>query len=333
LSRGRNPLISIGLPVFNGEEYLSQAIESVLAQTFTDLELVLSDNASTDRTEEICREFAGRDPRVRYSRNDRNLGAAPNYNRAFALSSGSYFKWAAHDDTLDPAYLETCWRRLDAEPDAVLCQSLIHYIDSEGRTLGTYDSRILGSDAGEPSTRFAAVILRPHPCNEFFGLIRRSALEGSLLHGSFHGADRALLAQLALRGKLLQVGEPLLRMREHPTRYTRSATRPRDRLAWHDASRAGQRELATWRVYSEYIRMVRNEKLDPGERRRCRRHLFRWWFSNWNSARLAVDGLGAVFPGAPAVAERFKQRLFQPAPGWGAYDRGKRGRRDAAPRR
>src|SRR3954470_1068595 len=94
----RRPRVSIGLPVYNGQRFLAPAVSSLLAQTFADFELVICDNASTDDTEAICRRFAERDPRVRYHRNEQNVGAAPNFNRALALSTGQYFKWAAHDD-------------------------------------------------------------------------------------------------------------------------------------------------------------------------------------------------------------------------------------------
>ena len=85
--------VSIGLPVYNGEKYLEQALISILSQTYTDFELIISDNASTDRTQAICREYAAKDPRIRYYCNEENLGAAPNHNRVFELASGEYFKW------------------------------------------------------------------------------------------------------------------------------------------------------------------------------------------------------------------------------------------------
>ena len=99
------PRVSIGMPVYNGEKYLEEAIQSILAQTYSDFELVISDNASTDKTQEICLEYAARDSRVRYHRNEKNLGAAPNYNRTFELSTGQYFKWADYDDLLAEEFL------------------------------------------------------------------------------------------------------------------------------------------------------------------------------------------------------------------------------------
>ena len=107
------PRVSIGMPVFNGENYLAEALDSLLTQTFSDFELIISDNASTDKTEEICRAYAVRDQRIRYFRNQENLGASRNYNRVFELSSGEYFKWAAHDDLCAPEFLGRCVDVLD----------------------------------------------------------------------------------------------------------------------------------------------------------------------------------------------------------------------------
>src|SRR5215212_2547350 len=99
------PQVSLGVPVYNGEKYLAEALESLLQQDYADFEIIISDNASTDGTEEICRNFAGRDKRIRYYRNETNIGASPNYNRTFELARGRYFKWCAHDDVCLPAFV------------------------------------------------------------------------------------------------------------------------------------------------------------------------------------------------------------------------------------
>ncbi len=135
------PLVSVGMPVFNGEAFLEDAIRSVLSQTLGDLELILCDNASSDRTAEICRDYEAREPRVRYFRNPRNLGAAANYNLAFSHARGRYFKWLAHDDRMLPSFLAKTSRVLEERADAVLCNSVISYIDSGGKQIGLYDSR------------------------------------------------------------------------------------------------------------------------------------------------------------------------------------------------
>lgn len=132
------PQLTIGLPVYNGQKYVRQAIESILAQTYRDFELIISDNASTDRTEEICREFL-KDPRVRYYRSKKNNGGAWNWNRVFELSSGLYFKWAAHDDTHAPEFVERCIHELEKDPAIVLCHSKDAIIDKNSRVVGAYN--------------------------------------------------------------------------------------------------------------------------------------------------------------------------------------------------
>ena len=276
-SSADSPPVSIGLPVYNGENYLEEALESILAQTYTNLELILCDNCSTDGTQEICRRYASRDPRVRYFRNERNLGSIPNFNQTFSLSTGVYFKWAAHDDVLGKDYVKDCLAAMEENADAVLCQSLIQYIDGKGQPIEIYDSRLRGTETDHPPTRFAAIALLPHPCNEIFGLVRREGLKRTDLMGMFHGADRALLAELALQGQFIQLRKPLLKMRLHPSRYTESHSRPDQRLAWHGTASSGKMHFPTWRLYREYFSMVK--KFVPSWRSRllCYGHLLRWW--------------------------------------------------------
>ena len=126
------PRLSIGLPVYNGERLLPQAIECLLAQSFGDFEIVIGDNASTDRTQEICQDYVRRDPRIRYVRHEHNLGAVANFNRVFELSAAPLFKWAAHDDLHRETYLEACISLLDAHPDLVLAHSGTAFVDERG---------------------------------------------------------------------------------------------------------------------------------------------------------------------------------------------------------
>ena len=311
----RLPRVSIGLPVYNGERYVADALTSILRQTYRDLEVVVCDNASTDATGDICRGFAARDARVRYHRNEFNLGASPNWNKAFELARGEYFKWAAHDDVLCPKFIEQAVAALDDDPGAVLCQSLIVYIDQAGGPLGLYDSGLDEAGASRSSTRFGALALRSHTCTELYGLIRRSALVGSLMHGSYHGGDRALLAQLALRGRFIQLREPLLRIRDHHRRYTRAVVRPGDRSSWHDAGQTGRLSVPTMRLYRDYLHSIARDVDEPVERWRCYGQLARWWVQNWNWARVGTDLLAILAPGAVGCADRLKQAVFGAAPG------------------
>src|SRR5687767_6137887 len=113
------PALSIGLPVYNGERYLREAIGSILSQDFTDFELIISDNASTDGTAAICAFYAARDARIRYHRSETNLGAAPNHRRVFELARAPFFKWAAHDDSGSPQLLERCVQTMYAARPSV----------------------------------------------------------------------------------------------------------------------------------------------------------------------------------------------------------------------
>src|ERR687897_507571 len=165
------PRVSVTLPVFNGERYLAQAIGSILDQSYRDFELIVSDNASTDGTNDICRSFEAQDRRIRYVRQPRNIGASPNFNICYALASGEFFKWAAHDDYLEPGYLAACVEALDANPDAVLCQSLVRLIDDQDRLIEIHRPIEPGAVSARASDRFAARICSPR-CMEVWSLIR-----------------------------------------------------------------------------------------------------------------------------------------------------------------
>jgi len=305
--------VSIGLPVYNGENYLREAIDSVLAQTFVDWDLIISDNASTDATGDICRAYAKADKRIHYHRNEANVGAAPNYNRVWNLATGRYFKWLAHDDRLKPRYLEATAAALEARPEVVLCNTVVDYIGSQGEHLGYYRSVMNRADVPGTATRFAVMILESHTCVDFFGLIRRSAMVGSLLHQSFSGADKAFLAQMALRGQLLQLDEPLVEMREHPARYTRSTASARTKRAWHDTKAASHVDVPVLTLYRTSCDLVANENLSQHDRKECSAVLRRFWLS-WNGLRLAADLLSVPFPGMVSTAWKIKYKLFG-APG------------------
>lgn len=305
--------VSIGLPVYNGERYLAGAIASILAQTYADFELIICDNASTDGTAEICRDFAARDGRVRYHRQPENLGAARNFNSCFDLASGRYFKWMAHDDIIRPRFLEACVRVLDDDPGAVLCQSLVHIVDDEDRLLEVYDHSAYGTGSRRPSERLAARLCA-NRCQEVFGVIRAEALRDSVRHGSYIGADRALLVELALRGRFALVPEPLFISRDHPHRATR-VTRLQDRshlIAWYDTRTDRRRVFSTWTLYGTCLRLVGRYVSGPGERLRCYGHLLASLRLRWNAAFLVLEPLMAIDPRALRVAKMIKRAVLGP---------------------
>lgn len=306
----KNPRVTIGMPVFNGEIYVLQALESIVDQTYTDFELIISDNASTDGTERICRAYAARDPRIRYYRNESNLGAVANFNRVFEFARGEYFKWAAHDDVLAPTYLEKTVAALDADPGAVLCQSLVRIIDEKGKELAIYDSNLRGTDSPRASDRFAPVILIYHICAEILGLIRADAMRRTALHARYHGGDRALQAELSLLGRFMQIREPLFMQREHAGRGSR-ATRAAD-PSFYEGKQVRRTALFYGLLYRDYLRAVRKHVPYLRERMRCYWHLLRWWGRNWNLMRMAANMMLVVFPGMLVFVEKAKNKLTRP---------------------
>jgi glycosyltransferase involved in cell wall biosynthesis len=225
------PKLSIGLPVYNGEQLLPHALDHLLAQTFGDFEIIICDNASTDGTAQICRDYAGRDPRIRYVRNDKNVGAVANFNRAYELSAAPFFKWAAHDDLHHSTYLENCVRILDEDPTVVLAHSGTELIGDDGRPFpfdpdtGTYVDPITGAQQRPDSSaigdsplaveRFRQVLFRARWGSHMFAVIRRQALAHTHLLLNFVSSDRAMLAELALLGRFRSVPERLYLRRVH----------------------------------------------------------------------------------------------------------------------
>jgi glycosyltransferase involved in cell wall biosynthesis len=211
--------ISLGLPVYNGEAYIRDCIESILAQTFRDFELVISDNASTDSTPQICREFAERDRRIRVITQERNIGAANNFNLLFHETQGEFFKWCAHDDLLHPDFLKVTFEHLRQDPVAVLCHSYTVIFTDDGEADELFMPELV-MDRLAPAQRLNEVMVRGQRCYEVFGLIRRSALRKSGLIGNHTGGDNVLLFQLALQGTFAIVPEPLFRLRRHARQST-----------------------------------------------------------------------------------------------------------------
>src|SRR4051794_41159994 len=133
-----SPRLTIGVPVYNGERFIRATLDSLLAQTFTDFEVIITDNASTDGTEAICRSYVANDSRVSYVRADRNLGPSKNYNVSVDRARGELFKWAAADDVCGPDFLKICIAALDANPDAVVAHPRTKSIDADGKLIKDY---------------------------------------------------------------------------------------------------------------------------------------------------------------------------------------------------
>ncbi len=293
MNQNPTPRLSIALPVYNGERYLAATIEGLLAQSYTDFELILADNASTDATESICRAFAARDRRVRYDRAERNLGAAWNFNRSFDMARGEYFKWAAHDDLHHPLFLQRCIEVLDARPEVVLCFTRTEFIDGEGRHLREYPFPV---DVNNASRRqlFTVYATAGHIMHEIFGVIRRQALVGSPLIGSYVGSDVVLVGMLSLKGRFHQVQELLFQHREHEGRSTRTAGGSLGYTRWFDSRVKVRVVMPYWRRVWENTRSVMKAQLPAGAKLGHLVDVART--ANWNRRQLASELLQLVRP-------------------------------------
>jgi len=283
------PLVTIGLPVHNGENYLRPALESLLAQTFGDWEIILSDNGSTDGTESICREFAARDRRIRYLRESANRGAAWNFNRVFRLCRSPLFRWAAHDDVCAPELLERCVAALQAHPEAVLAHPRTRIIGPQSEPLGDYTIR-LRTDSRDPAIRFHDCICVDHACFPIFGLMRADRLRRTPLMGAFAGSDRNLLAELSLLGPFCEIPETLFQRRDHPDTSTRRFPSARERMAWF-RSDARIALAPTLRRAWGYWESLNRAPLGARDRLACLGVLGKWMgerAANWCTRRFSL---------------------------------------------
>ncbi|MEM7477909.1 MAG: glycosyltransferase family 2 protein [Planctomycetota bacterium] len=229
--------VSIGLPVYNGDNYLAYAIESVLNQTLEDWELVICDNASEDGTQAICEHYASLDARIKYFRSEKNQGAAWNFNQTFHKSNGQYFRWLCHDDYILADNLQRCAEILDDNPDYISCATATGAIDEQGYRIlddvaGEVDlacqslteqsesTRLHYSKSDRKSERYLGILLFSRRCNEIYGLIRRDVFVKTQMHPDYCGGEKVLLAEIALRGKIYELDEMLFYVRWHTERFT-----------------------------------------------------------------------------------------------------------------
>ncbi|EAW42903.1 glycosyltransferase family 2 protein, partial [Nodularia spumigena] len=268
------------------ERFIKSALDALLAQTFEDFELIISDNASTDNTEEICRAYAAQDKRIRYYRNDTNLGCSRNFNRVLELSVGEYFKWAAYDDLHAPDFIMKCVAVLDNKPTVVLCHSHVSLIDENGDFIQNYNIQ-LNTDSQHPHKRFHELLTK-HLCYQCYGVIRASALRKVPPMGSYGTADGILLLRIGLLGEFYEIPEYLFFARSH-SEQSLSMFFPNHHLltkeksqftssilpdfyaytVWFDSAKKGKLLFPHWRILWEYMLSVWLFKLSFYQRIRC----------------------------------------------------------------
>lgn len=281
----KTPKLSLGLPVYNGEEFLEKALDSLLAQTFQDFEIVICDNASSDRTEEICRGYAERDGRIRYHRNENNIGSHGNFIRALELCTAPYFRWVPHDDAYEPTCLEKCVDALDDNPDAILAYTNMAVIDGNDERFWLDEKTGLYSNADgleffddppglaesiHPEIRFRDVLKEVSNCQQLLGVLRRDAVMKTGLSRSYYGWDKVMLADLALLGRFHQIQEPLFLKRIHGD-ISFFMTKKQKQVWTSAKSRIFPPQLL---MLKDYFVAVSRAKLTPGQRIRAYLSIF-----------------------------------------------------------
>jgi glycosyltransferase involved in cell wall biosynthesis len=297
----RIPRLSVGLPVFNGAKYIADSIEALLGQTYDDFELIISDNASTDSTPDICLDYAKSDKRIRFIRQRQNLGLAPNHNVVVDEARGEFFKWAAADDLYGRDLLKCCVEALDRYPDVVLAHSYEGVVDGDGNVAQAMKYP-LATDASRPSDRFRSFLFgssglfdstdpaRPGMrrvdnvgilsfCDEY-GVVRTAAMRSVAPLGSYHHSDRIVVCELALRGKFHITPEWLYFRRDTADRTYNVSSKVRTRCEILDPVRKNRLLHPTARLVGEYmlgyVGAIRRAPISAAEQRACLGHLARW---------------------------------------------------------
>jgi len=271
------PRLSIGLPVYNGENFLAESLDALLGQTYTDFELIISDNASTDSTKEICLSYASRDSRIRYFRQQQNIGIAPNCNFVTQQARGEFFKAASHDDLYARDLLRLCIAVLDENPGVVLAHSWSATLDTTGTVTGFVDYPADTGAARAPD-RFRSMLFDGWTDDDG-GVMRLDVLRKVSPHGSYHFADRTFTAEIALYGPFYMVPDWLFFRRCHPGQAGGQSS-VRERCARLDPRRANRVTNPVARLYAEYIlgyvKAIRRAPLTPSERTECYTTLGHW---------------------------------------------------------
>ncbi|MGK0238220.1 MAG: glycosyltransferase involved in cell wall biosynthesis [Candidatus Pelagisphaera sp.] len=307
------PLVSIGLPVYNGENFLSEAIESVLAQTYRNLELIICDNASTDRTEAICEKYATQDARISYHRNTTNLGAGANYDKCFHLSNGEFFKWIAHDDTIAPTFVEKTLLELKSNSSAIACVTGVMKINETGESIGYWNFEKLNLMSNSSSARLHRFLFHRPKNTDFFGLYRSCILKDSVLHGNYTHADNVFLAEMALRGQTIRIDDALFFNRIHSLQYSRSvmlSTSFNEIADWWAGKSSEMQNHTTpivtlWR---NYLKIVYSNIPPSLEKLRCYTSLFAWLFQRKIIRIFTIELLRSI---APQLYKMYRDSFYR----------------------
>jgi glycosyltransferase involved in cell wall biosynthesis len=302
--------------------YLEKTLESILSQTYSNFELIILDNASTDDTPNICHAYAAKDKRIICYRNKENVGVAANFNRVFQLSSTEYFKWSACDDIIAPDFLSRCVEILDAVPSIVLCHSRTGRINEYGDLTGDYDLKIR-IDSPKLHERFGDLICMSNEAWVLiFGLMRSNMLRKTQLMGSYIGSDRNLLAEISLIGRLHEIPEYLFFRRKHSQAYSETTgfkDYPKKLQWWTRTDRDMKTVFPYWKNCLEYFSSVGRMPLGWTERQQCYAQIVRWlfkegWFYLCSDIVVNLIGSSNLRSNLEPLAKRFLELEKQAGP-------------------
>ncbi len=279
------PLVTIGLPVYNGEKFLRRALDSLLGQTMGDFALIISDNASGDATGQICREYARADKRIRYYRNPANIGAPRNFNRTFKLADTKYFKWATADDFWGPEFLELALSVMERDPDVVLCYARTMIVAADGVPIEPYEDWL---HLTEPARqRFTRLVRTIGLCHQHQGLIRSAGLRRTRLLMDHMGSDLNLLAELTLHGKFHELPQRLFFRRVHENSSSWARDDVAHQLAFYDPNRTYGIVLHDWRKYAAYLGAIRRAPIHSRDKTALYRFVIHRML--WDRRRLTAE--------------------------------------------
>jgi glycosyltransferase involved in cell wall biosynthesis len=276
--------------VYNGQRFVEEALDSILDQTFTDFELIISDNASTDRTGEIAEAYAKRDRRIRYYRAERNMGAGWNVRRVYELATGKYFKWAAADDLMESDFFRRCVEVLESDPECVVAYGGAKQVDENGTFIANYVTPVK-ADSNDPVERFRQMLLIDHGCFQIFGVMRMSALKQLPPQGVYANSDRVLLARMSLLGRFYETPEHLFITRRHSEQSNVTlparVTQPRrfrltnrygvlPALEWWAPTKSRTLAFPQCRHLRENFLSIYHARIEAGQKLRCYYLLLVW---------------------------------------------------------
>jgi glycosyltransferase involved in cell wall biosynthesis len=295
------PKVSFGLPVYNGEASIRRAMDSLLAQDLNDIEVVVSDNASEDRTYEILQEYAQRDCRVRLFRNDQNQGQINNFNRVLDLSRGTYYRWIGANDWLEPDYASSCVAELEAHLNAVAVSTGQDFETDTGVIPGAeYEGEHLESE--RPERRFQRMLWFLKADYRFidpiYSMIRRDALLRTRRLLFVWDNDHLLALEMALQGPWRHIPRVLGHRYREPSYYASS-----DRLRKiYNPAEPRRLDWSAWRMGREMYAAVSRQRLTPQQTFHCTCSIVRHLAKEevWRASCWAWDGL------RPWVPERLR---------------------------